>query len=194
MHPEFVSILDEVGGREFRFGIYTNGQRLTDEIADAIIRNASSNRKGNPPSYVSFNVTAMLDEKNTERKSDKDELRREQLEKIQRFAQRKLQRSCPVVVNASLLALPGSIGYSQIVRDLDDACVDNIRLSFPWLPQTDPRKRVLGGLKQDEFEDRTRTFTQLRHKYPEKVSVRLPSNLCSAHLDVIFSEYPSRGK
>ncbi len=175
MHPRhIIPILDQIGERQFRFGVYTNGLRLTDDIADAILRNARRNRVGNPPSYISFNVTAMLDEENTLDEPDNDKLRRDQLATICRFCQRRSEEDS-FVVNASLLALPDRIDYERIVKDLDAAGVDNIRLSFPWLPQTDPRRRVLGGLAKDEFEETTKRFNHLRNEYPEKVSVRLPS-------------------
>ena len=164
MHPKVVPILDELGEREFRFGFYTNGKRLTEDIMATIIRNAGRNKKGNLPSYISFNVTAMLDEQNTEGESGEDRPRMEQLQRIQRFTELRRQKNSPITVNASLLALPGSVSYPRIVRELNEAKVDNIRLSFPWLPQTDPRKRVLGGLEEDEFEDRTKTFFRLRNE------------------------------
>jgi radical SAM protein with 4Fe4S-binding SPASM domain len=174
MHHDIISILNLLGEYQFRFGIYTNGQRLTEEIAEAIIQNARKNEQGNPPSYISFNVTAMLDKENTRRESDKDKLRRAPVEDKPRFSQRTNKEDL-LIINASLLALPGDFDYERIVEELITAGVDNIRLSFPWLPQTDPRKRVFGGLKEAEFRERTKTFNRLSNKYPEKVSVRLPS-------------------
>jgi len=176
MHPQVVKILDELGEREFRFGFYTNGKLLTDDTMAALIRNASGDKEGKLPSYISFNVTAMLDEQNTEGLTDKDSPRQEQLRKIKQFTDLNRSQKSPITVNASLLALRVSVDYPQIVRELNEANVDNIRLSFPWLPQNDPReKRVLGGLEADEFEDRTKTFIRLSSEYGEKVSVRLPS-------------------
>jgi radical SAM protein with 4Fe4S-binding SPASM domain len=173
LHPEILEILEDLGERKFRFGIYTNGLLLDARIAAAIAGNAEKNKDGNFPSYISFNVTATMDRGNLGSLRDKDELRKKQLEIIRDFS--KCRSKEKVVVNASLLALPHRSGYRQIVDELDRAGVDNIRLSFPWVPHRNPMARVFGGLTREEYEERRREFSVLKNLYSEKVSVRLPS-------------------
>ncbi|MFX0201179.1 MAG: radical SAM protein [Candidatus Hodarchaeota archaeon] len=185
LHREIIPILNDLGSNNFRFGIYTNGlllnkrngnkSILNKRIAAAIAENAHKNKQNNLPSYISFNVTATLDKNNLRNTPDKDSLRKEQLKIIGDFVKFKSKSSSPIIINASILALTNKIDYRQIVDELNSAGVDNIRLSFPWLPQTNPMTRAFGGLTRGEFEKRKREFNSLKNEYGEKVSIRLPS-------------------
>ncbi|MFH1823100.1 MAG: radical SAM protein [archaeon] len=57
-NPKIKEILKYIGGYNFRFGLYTNGLLMDDEIIGLLIKNSLNSKKED--SFVSFNITSSL--------------------------------------------------------------------------------------------------------------------------------------
>ena len=126
LYKEKIKLIELLGKYNFRFGIYTNGEALNEEVMGAICKSAKriNNKK---PSYISFNISSVLIEKRY------DFL----MEKIKKLIKLRDKMKAPVEVNASVLVYNNYLlenDARKIQAEMLKIGVDRIRYSVPQTP------------------------------------------------------------
>lgn len=124
-HSHIVELIKLLGKYNFRFGIYTNGGFINDNIMRAICDSAKNNKEKGL-CYTSFNVVASIIH------GYYDVLEK----KIQNFVKMRNATKAPVHVNIPILvdgSLSGNV-LKRLQRKMLQIGVDNIRYSAPQIP------------------------------------------------------------
>jgi radical SAM protein with 4Fe4S-binding SPASM domain len=124
-HSDSVKMIKLLGKYNFRFGIYTNGGFLNNDIARAICKSANQSRD-NKVSYISFNVMASI----THNQFDSLE------KKMRTIIETRNEMKARIQVNIPIL-LDGSLSYDdlkKLQKKLLQIGVDKIRYSIPQIP------------------------------------------------------------
>jgi len=166
-HPKIKEILKKLGDYGFRFALYTNGLLIDDEIIDILLKSASKSNMPKP-SYISFNISATLNNKKF----------REVLSVIQKTNKKRIKKH-KLQINAPVVVFPEHRNYrslKKIIKKLDKAGVDNIRLSFPWEHRTVKQNSNYKPISKEEYKKTLKIFLKLKKEF-KKVGVRYIKNL-----------------
>ena len=174
INPDFNNALNQLGEHHFRFGIYTHGLHLCDELVESMVDSASKS-ESEKPSYVSINVSASL---------IVDRFRKELLPKIEMictkrnqmltYQEKKFEINAPIIVQHNF-------GYDllfSVLNNLRELGVDNIRLSLPWEPHQLERKTGYSGISSGDFNKNLELIQRLEIDFPG-LRTRLPENSIS---------------
>lgn len=147
MHPEIKEVIRKTGEHRFRFGIYTNGLLMDDELEDIVLE-AASKTDAKKPSYISFNIGAALEH---------DRFETNLLFRIRRLCGKRAQYFGREIlqVNAPILGISGKEDYDflkPVIDNLKAIGVDNIRFSYPW--------------RENESNANSKIFDDLKEKAP----------------------------
>ncbi|HNW55554.1 MAG TPA: radical SAM protein, partial [bacterium] len=124
-HAERMELIKLLGKYNFRFGIYTNGGFLNEELSRAICESAKQNRGGRK-SYISLNVIGAIEN------GDFNSLEK----KIKYFVKFRDSINAPIQINVPIL-VNGNISAVKL-RKLQDKLleigINKIRYSMPQVP------------------------------------------------------------
>lgn len=148
-HHDILGLIKLLGKYNFRFGIYTNGGFLNNEITRAICESAKQSG-GNRLSYVSFNIMAAI----AHGQYNSIE------EKIKSFIKTRNVMNAPVQVNIPIL-VDGSLSGNDLKKfqkKLLQIGVDKIRYSLPQIPVSNNRIdvkniKLIDALKNESKEN-----------------------------------------
>lgn len=127
-HNNTKELIKLLGKYKFRFGIYTNGGFLNNDISKIICESAKQN-KSNLKSYISFNVIGAIINKDYEALENK----------IRCFIEIRNNTKSPMQVNVPIL-VDGSLSGAELKslqKKLFKIGVDKIRYSLPQIPVSD---------------------------------------------------------
>lgn len=133
-YPRSADLMAAIGRYGFRFGLYTNGLGMTDDVIDSVVAHAGV--RDSMPSYVSIDVGALLLVKRFE----------EVFPRIRRLLRernpRTLQVNAPIVLNDYLNG-DEPVSLEQVHALLMEAGVDAIRYNFAVMPVKPGQQRVI---------------------------------------------------
>jgi radical SAM protein with 4Fe4S-binding SPASM domain len=162
-NPEIKNILKEIIKYGFRFGLYTNGALLDDEIIDTLTKNLYK-KNNNLPSYISINISASMFSNN---------LLEKVLDSIKKLVEKRNKNKSFLQINAVFYCFCKDVGFlEKTVKKLKTIGVDNIRFSIPW------ERHTLEGLDKSQkfskkqIQETIKIFKSLKSKFPEKVKIR----------------------
>lgn len=124
-HSNAKELIELLGKYRFRFGIYTNGGFLNNDIATAICKSAKQN-KSRLKSYVSLNVIGAIVNQDYECLENR----------IRHFLEIKNKMKSPIQTNVPIL-VDGSLSSTEIKKlqkNLFKLGIDKIRYSLPQIP------------------------------------------------------------
>ena len=175
VHPEIINIINTIGKNQFRFGLYTNGLLMTEEIMDSILESAAKT-KLNKPSYVSFNVSANV---------SANSFGKSLIPTIKKLAKkRKLSHQEKTLhINTPIVVAPGEHDYNtlcHIIESLQEAGVDNIRLTTSWY-NPEPNKT------KTQNNPTLKNLEKLEKKYSKKVKIRIRNIYNSKNFNHCFA-------
>lgn len=155
-HSDNLGLIKLLGKYKFRFGIYTNGGFLNNNIIRAICESAKKN-KSDRPSYVSFNVIAAVIHRHY------DSLER----KIKHFIEMRNAMNAPVQINIPILVDNSLSGHDlkKLQNRLLKIGVDKIRYSIPLVPISSNKVNKI-NIKN------TKLINALRNENKESIFVR----------------------
>lgn len=140
-YPLAAELMRTLGRYHFRFGLYTNGIGLKDDVIDAIVESAGL--RNGAPSYVSLDVGALMMVKRFE----------EIYPKIQRLTKRRnpatLQINAPIVLNEHV-NWDEPIALERVHAMLMEVGVDAIRYNFSILPIKPEQQKMIDRVLQLE--------------------------------------------
>ena len=167
-HPDIKEIIKSLGDYKFRFGIYTNGLLMNSSLIKIII--ASANKSISPKSsYISINIAASL-------VSHKFQ---QLLQIIKNLSGKNNQISGRLDINTPLVLPKKSFNYDSlfnVIREIDLAGADNIRLSLPWIQHNRKLIEKQVSLSKKDYEKSINFFHEMERHF-KKVRVREPQNL-----------------
>ena len=162
-NPEIKEILRYVGKYKFRYGLYTNGLLIDDEIIQILLKN-SLNTQDNC-SFISFNVTSSL------LSGDFEKL----IQRMKRLSdKRKIEPNYRLQINAPILILKPNYKYiKSIIKKLVAAGVDIVRLSIPW-PQHiyNGKLTVKKTILNNDYKKTVELIEKLHENFPDKIKIR----------------------
>lgn len=171
MHPKLNRIIDSIGERNFRFGLYTNGLQMKDELINGLLE-AANNSSSEKPCFISFDVSGSL---NVDRFIRELSPIMEQILKKRRGLENKLEVDAPLIISQKNNSYDFWYG---IVGRLESIGVDNIRLSIPWNKidgiqtrkyESIPKKELIKTM--EVFHDLERDFEKVRIRYPQQTRI-----------------------
>lgn len=118
LYPRIIDIFRMIGKYKFKFGLYTNGQELTEEMSKVILENSDSR------SHISINVSAS--ELHHQPILDKVEM----FAKLRKKINPKFQINVPILLDGAVIVGTRLAHQDKLLR----LGVDNIRYSVPLRP------------------------------------------------------------
>jgi radical SAM protein with 4Fe4S-binding SPASM domain len=161
-NPEIDNIFKLLGRYNFRFGLYTNGLLLTEELMDLLVV-AAGKSKNLLPSYISFNITASLLSNNLSnliRIIKKVDEKRKKIPK-------KLEINAPVNIKVSDMDYNS---LKSLVHKLISAGVDSIRFSVPCGQHS--LEGISSVVPRQEYLNSVEIFKVLQNNFPDKIKIR----------------------
>jgi len=166
LHSEMKEIIYELGLHSFRFGIYTNGLLLNQDIISVIVESAK-NKFANKKSYISFDVTASL---------IVDQFYKKLFPIIKKTVDYRNKENANLQINTPVLALLGKSDHTTlfpVIEKLSSIGVDNIRLSFPWALHEAGEVEKYGFLPREEYYKAVKIFQELKQEF-SNITIREP--------------------
>ncbi|MFA5176114.1 MAG: radical SAM protein [Candidatus Nanoarchaeia archaeon] len=164
INPEIKEILKYLGKYKFRFGLYTNGLLMNDEIIEILVKNSLNIEYGS--SFVSFNIASSIFSGD--------------FEKLIKIIKKLSAKKSNLQINAPFLVLNPDYEYiKEIVEKLINAGVSVIKLSIPW-PQFVYNKSEDTPLNKNNKKI-LETIEKIHKEFPNKIKVRYPHPKESAH-------------
>ncbi|MBM3234175.1 radical SAM protein [Candidatus Pacearchaeota archaeon] len=167
-HQDIKKIIKLLGDYKFRFGIYTNGLLIDNSLMKVIIDSAYKSNSPKP-SYISFNIAASLISYQFKRI----------LPLIKKLFKKNKQIGNRLEINTPIVVPKKAFNYDllfNIIKELDLAGVDNIRLSLPWIQHDRNKIEKYVSLSKEDYEKSINFFYEMQRHF-KKVRVREPQNL-----------------
>lgn len=161
-HPNIKEILKKLGGYGFRFALYTNGLLIDEELINILLESATKSNLPKP-SYISFNISAALENKKFE----------EILSIIKKLSQKRTKEH-KLEINVPIIVFSEQRNYNvlkKIVDKLSEAGVDNIRLSFPLQYRVPGENKNYKPISRKNYKKTMEIFEKLKKEF-EKVKIR----------------------
>lgn len=155
LYPEKIKLIEMLGKYNFRFGIYTNGNIMDNEVMRAICVSAKL-AKSKRTSYVSFNISGAF------LQGHYDSLAR----KIREFTKIRNETKSPVKINIPILIDGKNLSRKDLIKIQDEMInigVDNIRYSIPQIPVSS------NNFINTEY---TKLIKELRKRGSDKIYIR----------------------
>lgn len=163
MNPEIKRIIQTIGKYRFRFGLYTNGLLLDEELISLIL-DAALRARSIKPSFISFNISASINLKKFDKLLEKIKLLSGKRKNKEKF-----QINAPIIVDKQMI----NDSLFFILKKLDCAGVDNIRFSFQWVKHDLNIKQKYVYIPENEYNREVEFLNKLK-AYSKKVLIRLP--------------------
>ncbi|MBI4685487.1 MAG: SPASM domain-containing protein [Nitrospirae bacterium] len=169
LYPDIRRAISIVGELQFRFGIYTNGLSLDDDLCHILVTSANKCKKTLKPIYISFNITASV---------ITDRLYEDLLPKIEKLSKIRNKENSSLQINAPI-GIVKECCRDAVLRPMQDKLldmgVDNIRYSFPWAPLDSSAIQDYQFIETEEYRDTLAIIKQLERSDPKRVKKRMPN-------------------